>query len=77
MFNASFQTIVLRYYLLMLVIIVPFFIGAPVLALLGLPVFLLSLTATKIDNPLKNKERKFPNEVAKKETARASETLAY
>jgi len=62
----------------MLVVIVPFFIGAPVLALLALPIFLLSLTVTKIDNPVSNKRgKKYPNEVAKKDTVRTNKNLAY
>ena len=39
-FSASFDTVLIRYYLLMVVGVVPFLIGVPALAFLALPVFL-------------------------------------
>lgn len=42
-FEASFDTIVWRYYLMMLIVIVPFFLGIPLLSLLALPMFLVSI----------------------------------
>jgi len=43
MFDASVESIIWRFYLLMAVVIVPFTIGVPILALLALPVFLSAL----------------------------------
>lgn len=39
-FDASFDTVLMRYYLLMVVAVVPFLIGVPYLSFLAFPVFL-------------------------------------
>lgn len=82
LFNASIQTTIMRYYLLMIVAIVPFFIGVPVLAILALPIFLLAITGSskKGTNKKNNKVtvgKRFPNEVAEKDLTRVSKKLAY
>jgi len=47
-FSLPFDRLLLRYYLMMAVTIIPFLIGIPVLALLAVPVFLTCITAVKI-----------------------------
>lgn len=47
--NASFTTVVMRYYLMMSIVIVAFFIGQPLLAYLALPVFLMAILGVSID----------------------------
>ncbi len=79
-FNASFTTVILRFYLLMLVCIVPFFIGAPVLAILALPIFLLTITGTSIERPTSKTadvHKNVPNRITSKDVNRANEKLAY
>lgn len=43
LFNVNFATLILRFYLLMGIVIVAFFIGYSWLAMLSLPVFFISL----------------------------------
>jgi len=43
-FTASFETITLRFFLMMAIIIGSFFSGFPILGILALPVFLSALT---------------------------------
>lgn len=50
-FTASFETIVLRFYLLMLVVIAPFFMGVPMLALLAVPLFFITLLGISFKAP--------------------------
>jgi len=52
-FEASFDTIVWRYYLMMLVVIVPFFLGVPLLSLLALPIFLISILGISFKKEVK------------------------
>lgn len=49
-FTASFETVVLRFALMMATIIVPFFIGAPYLAIIALPIFLSAMTAVSFSS---------------------------
>ncbi|MDF1697990.1 MAG: hypothetical protein P1U56_19235 [Saprospiraceae bacterium] len=44
-FTASIETVVLRYFAMMAVIITFFALGYPLLTLLGFPVFLMAITA--------------------------------
>lgn len=41
--NVSFSTVLLRFYLMMVVIIAAFLVGYPLLALIGVPIFLTAL----------------------------------
>lgn len=41
--NASFSTVIIRYYAMMLMVVLPFLIGLPILAVLALPIFLSAL----------------------------------
>lgn len=47
--NASFTTVILRYYLMMSIVIIAFFIGAPLLAFLAFPVFLMAILGVSVD----------------------------
>lgn len=81
-FKASFTTIILRYYLLMIVVIAPFYLGVPVLALIGLPIFLLAITGTTIRKTTKKKESdevrgKAPNKFTNTDIVRGGKKLAY
>lgn len=42
-FNISLTTVMLRFYLLMAVIIIPLFAGIPALAILALPIFIITI----------------------------------
>jgi len=42
MFAAPFDVVLMRYYLMMVVAVVPFFLGIPLLSLLALPMFFLA-----------------------------------
>lgn len=64
LFEASIETIILRYYLLMAVTIIPVVIGIPMLAILALPVFLSALMGVSFTNngaeaKIITKEREF------------------
>jgi len=43
MYSASFSTIFWRFNLMMVLVVVPFAIGVPILALLSCPVFLITI----------------------------------
>lgn len=47
-FDIPIDKLILRYYLLMVVVIVPFFIGIPLLALLAVPVMIISILGVKL-----------------------------
>ena len=47
-FNASFETVLIRYYVMMGIIIAAFFIGLPILAFLAFPVFLAAFMGIQI-----------------------------
>jgi len=47
--NASFSTVILRFYLMMAFVIIPFVLGVPYLAILSLPVFLSALLGLTFD----------------------------
>ena len=50
LYNLNFATLILRFYLLMVIVIGSFFIGYPILSILSLPVFfsaMLGMTFTK------------------------------
>ncbi len=42
-FEASIETIVIRYYIMMAAVIIPFVVGYPAFALLAVPIFLSAL----------------------------------
>lgn len=63
LFGLSISTLILRYYLMMAIVIVSFFIGMPLLSILALFVFFSALVAVKFDWHVKK-------------AARTSETLA-
>ena len=63
--NLSLGTVVLRYYLLMLIVIAAGFSGQPIIGLLALPVFLSALLGITIkfgNNKKSRKIRQLPNE---------------
>lgn len=39
-FEVSFEHVIIRFYLMMAAVIIPFFIGIPFLAILALPIFI-------------------------------------
>ena len=49
-FQASLDTILLRYFLMMLCVIVPFLIGHAYLAIIAIPVFLSAIMAVDFTN---------------------------
>jgi type III secretory pathway component EscV len=73
-FTASIQTVVLRYYAMMAVIVITFAMGYPMLTFLGFPIFLAAITAVSFNkktkkaiaqnNTLENKEIKMVNTAA-------------
>lgn len=56
-FNAKFETVIWRFYLLMIVVILPFFLGIPVLSILALPIFLSALMGVSFRNEKRNTTR--------------------
>jgi hypothetical protein len=44
-YTASFETVVLRFGLMMAAVVVPFIIGVPILSIISLPIFLAAMTA--------------------------------
>lgn len=63
-FEAKVETIIWRYYLLMAVVIIPFFLGIPLLSLFALPLFLIAILGisfkkekTSISKSVPTKER--------------------
>ncbi len=50
-YTASFETVVLRFALMMAAVIVPFIIGVPILAIISLPIFLAAMTAVTFFPP--------------------------
>lgn len=64
LFQLKFSTLILRFYLIMAIVIVSFFAGYPILAILSLPVFIsamLGLQLRRSKNALKStvRERSF------------------
>lgn len=49
LFELSISTLIIRYYLMMAIVIVSFFIGMPILSILALFVFFSALVAVKFD----------------------------
>lgn len=52
-FTASFDTVVLRFCLMMASVIVPFVLGVPFLAIIALPIFLSAMTAVSFKSDKK------------------------
>jgi len=50
-FTASFDTVVLRFALMMAAVFIPFFAGVPILAIIALPIFLSAMTAVTFFPP--------------------------
>jgi len=69
-FTATFETVVLRFALMMAAVIAPFFMGVPFLAILALPIFLSAMTAVTFFPGKKNAkvlaitERDYKNKAA-------------
>lgn len=55
LFEANFDTILWRFYLLMTVVIGSFLVGVPLLALLALPIFLTAMLGISFDFKKKNR----------------------
>jgi hypothetical protein len=73
LFTASIQTVIIRYYVMMAVIILTFTLGYPLLTLLGFPIFLSAITAVSFKNKtMKISAKKInfkPEEIKKVNTA--------
>ncbi len=59
LFDANFDTILWRFYLLMIVVIVPFVFGIPFLAIFALPVFLSALLGVSFKKKSKENSHRF------------------
>lgn len=68
-FKLSFDTAIWRFYLMMVVAIVPFFIGVPYFAVLAAPVFLSIMLGISFEKPTVRTEdassQSFPQLVSK------------
>jgi len=63
-FRASFQTVLLRYFLMMAVIVIAFTIGYPILAVLSFPLFIAAFTAVSFRSKKnKSNEEKLSKDV--------------
>jgi hypothetical protein len=60
-FSISIATAILRFYLMMALVIVPFFLGAPLFALLACPVFLSTILGIKFSLSLDIQTKKSTN----------------
>jgi len=49
-YTASFETVLIRYYLMMAVIVASFSFGYPALAILGFPLFIAAISAISFKN---------------------------
>lgn len=58
LFELSISGLIIRYYLMMAIVIVSFFIGMPILSILALFVFFFALIGAKFDWRLKKATRK-------------------
>lgn len=52
LFNISFSTLIIRFYLMMAIVIGAFFLGYPWLAALSLPVFFITMMGLKFSIPV-------------------------
>ncbi len=52
LFNVTFSTLIIRFYLMMAIVIGAFFVGYPWLAILSLPVFFITLMGLKFSLPV-------------------------
>lgn len=52
LFNVSFSTLIVRFYLMMAIVIAAFFLGYPWLSALSLPVFFITLIGLKFSLPV-------------------------
>ena len=50
-YTASFDTVVLRFALMMVAVVAPFFMGIPILAIIALPIFLSAMLAVTFFPP--------------------------
>ncbi len=67
-FTASFETVLIRYFLMMALIIVSFSVGYPLFALLSLPVFISALSGLSINYNPGEVKKIFVNKNAKEIT---------
>lgn len=76
MYEASFDTIIWRFYLMMAFVIVPFLLGAPMIAILSVPIFLSALMGVSFSSDDKNNNRStptiYPNIESREEYKRAA-----
>lgn len=76
MYSASFETLFWRFNLMMALVIFPFVVGLPFLAILAVPVFLSALMGVSfkksISSQAKEKTIKYPNLNPTIEIARAA-----
>lgn len=70
LFNLSFSTVIIRFYLMMAIVIGALFAGVPVLAFLALPVFFITLMGIQFRNLSWSGSRKTAPET--KETMKSS-----
>ncbi len=61
LFNARFDKIIIRYYLMMIVIIGSFYLGAPILGLIGLPIFLSAILGMEFKSKNRKAKVHYPN----------------
>lgn len=72
-FEANFDTIVWRYYLMMVLVIVPFFLGVPFLSLLAVPMFLFAILGFSLKKETKIKSTKERKLISPDTTVKLSE----
>ena len=77
LFNISFSTLIIRFYLMMAIVIAAFFLGFPWLAALSLPVFFITLMGLKFSLPVLFSRHKtadsFPESVATQKPTKQSQ----
>lgn len=64
-FELEIDKIIIRYYLMMAAVIVPFLIGVPLLAILALPIFLSALMGIKFEFGVKESKGSVSGKIRK------------
>lgn len=64
-FQLSFDKVLIRFYIMMLSVIIPFFIGIPALAFIALPIFLSAILGLSIE--FKPRKSSLPKEIKTKQ----------
>ena len=63
LFEANIETVIIRYYLVIALTLIPFFLGIPIYALLAVPVFLSALLGVSFNYSVKRESDRQPKTI--------------